>query len=121
MVGPGSSATPDNILPRSGGRSTVIYPVDQQLGLAIVASLTWIGRNNPDLGLTAFGTQSVPFAEGSADHVRTAILILAAYDQWYLGDLDQARHLGELTLEGGVEAVIEDPLDPISGCSSQSR
>ena len=105
----------DNIRASIGWALDRDDPVDQQLGLAIVASLTWIGRNNPDLGLTAFGTQSVPFAEGSADHVRTAILILAAYDQWYLGDLDQARHLGELTLEGGVEAVIEDPLDPISG------
>jgi predicted ATPase/class 3 adenylate cyclase len=103
----------DNIRASIGWALDRDDPADQQLGLSILASLAWVGRNNPDLGLTTFATQAVPLTERSAAELRTPILVLAAFDQWYRGDLDQARHLAELTLDGGIEAVIEHPLDPL--------
>jgi predicted ATPase/class 3 adenylate cyclase len=85
---------------------------DQELGLRIVAPLAWMSENCTDLGLTALATQALPFAERSTPEIRTAILTLAAYDRWHLGDLDGARRLAERALEHGIIDTMLAPLDP---------
>ena len=104
----------DNIRASIGWALDCDDPADQQLGLSILASLVFIGRNQPDLGLCPLGTRAVPLAERSAADIRTSILVLAAYDEWFTGNLDQARRLTERSLDTGFDAAIVHPAEPIS-------
>jgi predicted ATPase/class 3 adenylate cyclase len=87
-------------------------PASQDLGLAILAPLAWIAQNTTDLGLDPLATQAVPLAERADPELRVPILTLAAYHSWHQGDLDQARHLAELALEGGPVATLPNPVEP---------
>jgi predicted ATPase/class 3 adenylate cyclase len=87
-------------------------PTDQRLGLAILASLGWIGDSCPELGLGVLGTQALPLAKRADPELRVPILTLAAYHHWYQGELDEARRLGELALEDGVVDTLLSPFEP---------
>jgi len=102
----------DNIRASIGWALDHDDPTDQQLGLVILAALARFGRSNADLGLTTLATRAVPLTERSTPETRIPLLTLAAHDQWYQGDLDQARLLAERALDDGIVPTLVEPLAP---------
>jgi hypothetical protein len=86
-------------------RATIGWALDQEdiadreLGLSILALLSWVAESEPDLGFGALAVRAVPLAERAAPDVRLPLLEGAAHFLWFSGDFDEARRLAERVLD----------------------
>jgi predicted ATPase len=87
-------------------------PADQQIGLAILSPLGWIGQNCSDLRVDAFAARALPLVDRAPPDLRTPVLALAAFHYWQQGEMDRAIELCEWAVADGIVPTLITPLDP---------
>jgi predicted ATPase/class 3 adenylate cyclase len=87
---------------------------ERELGLRILAFLVE-ARGQVGLGLGAVAAQAVWAAEESRAELRVPVLAIAAYHEWYQGEVERARALAQAAMQDGVMATTVNPLAPHGG------